>query len=78
MPRFFFDLVDYKAVVADPDGIELPDLETARARAVADAREIVQDGADRGEDRRGWIFQIKDEHAAIVLRVPFANLEPQA
>ena len=77
MPRFFFDLVDYKAVVPDSSGIVLPDLHAARARAVADATEIVREGAGRGEDRRGWRFEVKDESEAIVLRVPFADVEPQ-
>lgn len=78
MPRFFFDLVDYKAVVPDPDGITLPDIEAARARAVTDAREIIREGARRGEDRRSWRFEIKDESHALLLRVPFTGVGSQA
>jgi hypothetical protein len=73
MPRFFFDLVDYKAVAPDPNGTTWPDVEAARVRAVADAREIVSKGARQGEDRRGRTFEINDESQAILVRVPFTD-----
>ena len=73
MPVFFFNFWDHKAYVSDPKGIELPDLDAVRGKALATAREILDDGASQGDDRTGWKFDIKDSREQTVLTVPFAE-----
>ena len=47
MPRFFMHIRTDTTSSEDPDGIELPDLETARAEANADLRHIVAEAIRR-------------------------------
>jgi len=43
MPRFFFPGRDGDALTKDREGIELPDLEAARAEAIAGLRQLAAD-----------------------------------
>ena len=43
MPRYFFDLAMGKQRLHDHHGLELPDDETAREAAIAEAREFLRD-----------------------------------
>ena len=72
MPVFYFNFWDHKAYVSDPKGIELPDLNAVRMRAMNAAREIVDDGKSQGDDRTQWKFDIKDSSDRTVLTVPFS------
>jgi hypothetical protein len=74
MPKFFFDIWDHNAFVPDPDGADLPDLAEVRKQAASDAREILSDGRANGEDRGGWIFDIKDGESRTVLRSRLSDL----
>jgi hypothetical protein len=44
MPRYFFNIQDGKTIL-DDEGIELPDLDSARAQAVTSSGEMLRDGA---------------------------------
>src|SRR5215210_4845161 len=49
MPRFFFRTRQDDGLIEDPDGIELPDLEAARAEAARSVREIVAERLKAGQ-----------------------------
>lgn len=73
MPLFYFNLWDSKAFVADPQGIELPNLDAVREEAIKSALEVLTDGQAKGEDRTGWTFEVKDAQDHTVLQLPFAR-----
>jgi hypothetical protein len=76
MPKFFFHVWDTKAFVADPDGSELPDAAAATKEALANAWGIMQDGQRRGEDRRTWMVEVRDESDRTVVTVPLSKADP--
>jgi hypothetical protein len=65
--------LDHKAFVHDHVGIDLADVPSARRRAAAQARNIIDEGRANGEDRSDWVFEIKDEAAHTVLTMPFSQ-----
>jgi hypothetical protein len=68
MPRYFFHIRTEFDIFADPEGIDLPDLETARAEAL----EVVWDLWDGmivfGS---GAVIEITDETRTVILTLPF-------
>lgn len=54
MPQFPLNIRDGDTLLRDPEGSEFPDLETARAEALAGARDVLGDEikADQVRDRR--------------------------
>ena len=76
MPRFFFHLWDTNAFVPDPDGSELPDTAAARDEALANARGIIREGQRRGEDRRNWLVEVRDESDRTIITLPVSQAEP--
>ena len=62
-----------RGVIADPEGVEHPDLEAAREEALAEARTMTAEGDQKGEERRGWSFKIMDRANQHVLPVAFAE-----
>jgi hypothetical protein len=65
--------LDHKAFVHDHVGTDLADVPSARRRAAAQARNIIDEGRANGEDRSDWVFEIKDEAAHTVLTMPFSQ-----
>ena len=76
MPRFFFHVWDTNAFVADPDGSDLPDDAAAKEEALANARGIMLDGQRRGEDRRGWLVEVRDDADHTIMTVQVSQAEP--
>ena len=68
MPRFFFDIHDGEAFTPDREGLELEDLEAAKAEAKKTLPEIVKDEMPDG-DRRDFTVDVKDIAGQIVWRV---------
>jgi hypothetical protein len=66
MPTYFFDVLDDGEVVADDEGIDLPDLDAARdkKRSGADCRGCVT------RARRHTVFRVRD-HVGRVFTLPF-------
>jgi hypothetical protein len=60
----------------DPDGSDLPDIEAARAEAIAAARDLwamaIVKGIDLSDDR----FEVADDKGKHVLDVPFTEALP--
>jgi hypothetical protein len=67
MPRYFFNIRDGYDVDEDDEGIELPDLEAARAEALATVEELREELADAGNIE----LEIVDETGRRLLTVPF-------
>jgi hypothetical protein len=55
------------------DGIDLPDVATARTEAVRRIRAILEADAERGEVNLNRSFDIRDETGRLLLSVPFAD-----
>lgn len=60
--RFYLDVVTPGGIIRDPDGLELPSLEDARAVALLDARDI-----------SGSSIHICNEARQTLLVVPFRD-----
>ncbi|HST95450.1 MAG TPA: hypothetical protein VLJ78_11810 [Microvirga sp.] len=67
MPRYFFNIRDGYDLDEDDEGIELPDVEAARAEALATVEELRDQLADAGNIE----LEITDETGRRLLTVPF-------
>jgi hypothetical protein len=66
MPRFFLHIRDADGLTRDPEGQELPDLETARQEAVSTAREILGEKLLHGGSLNGRTIEITDESGQVL------------
>ena len=69
MPRYFFNLTDGSAI-RDPDGVELPGLQSARATAVQMASDVARH--KQRPQTAGVSICVTDEHGAEIFRTPLA------
>ena len=60
MPRFYFNIRDGDALIEDPDGSDLRDLDVARAEALAAAREILANRLRSNQILDGQRIEITD------------------
>lgn len=67
MPRFFFNIRDGYDLDEDEEGIDLPDIEAARAEALATVEELRDQLGDAGNIE----LEITDETGRRLLTVPF-------
>jgi hypothetical protein len=65
VPRFFFDIHDGEDFTPDREGLDLDDLEAAKAEAKRTLPEIVKDEMPDG-DRRDFTVDVKDAAGQIV------------
>lgn len=73
MPHFYFHLYNQIGFVPDEEGEDLPDLATAKSRAIENIRSILAGEIGEGRvDLRGRI-EIAREDGAIVASVRFAE-----
>lgn len=68
MPRYFFDIHDGEDFRPDREGLDLDDLEAAKAEAKKTLPDIVKDDMPDG-DRRDVTVDVKDVAGRIVWRV---------
>ena len=67
MPRYYFNIRDGYDVDEDEEGIELPDIEAARAEALATVEELRDELRDAGNIE----LEITDDAGRRLLTVPF-------
>ena len=67
MPRYFFDTYDGSRFVPDPDGIELENLDAAKAEAQGALPDLARD-AIPSNDQNTFIVSVRDEAGQVVLR----------
>jgi hypothetical protein len=71
---YYFNLRADSGLIEDPEGDTYSNLQAAREDAVAKARDLIVEGKQNGEDRRGWGFEIMDRANQPVLTVTFAEV----
>ena len=74
MPRYFFNVINGTGH-QDRDGIELPDLASARIEALKDIEDISRQNfmlIDL-ETRATWYIEICDEAGTVLATVPFSS-----
>jgi hypothetical protein len=69
MPQFYFHVRDADGLTRDPEGQELPDLDTARREAVSAAREILGEKLLHGGSLNGRTIEITDESGQVMGQV---------
>jgi hypothetical protein len=77
MPRFFLNFIKNGAFVEDPEGDEVPDLQSARQIALDTLQEMrrlphIYEDSNKWEARE---FVITDENGSILMKIPFSYLE---
>lgn len=72
MPHYYFHL--YNDIVSmDEEGVDLPDLEAARANGIREAREMMLETVAEGRINFSHRIDIADESGAVVDTVTFAE-----
>ncbi|WP_426127698.1 DUF6894 family protein [Pararhizobium sp. PWRC1-1] len=74
MLRFYFHLRDGEQFEEDIDGIELPDVDSARTEAVVAAREILFEHIALGVPVGGQVFEVCDEEGVMFFNMPLRNI----
>ena len=72
MPRFYFHVFNDETSL-DDEGLELPDLEAARAHAVEGARSLMSDLVWRGRIVLSHHIAIQNEQGELLLDVRFGD-----
>jgi len=71
---YYFDIWTESSLMDDPEGNRYPDLQTACKVAIALARDMIAEGDQKGEDRRGWHIEITNRANQPVRTVAFAEV----
>ena len=74
MPQFYFHIRDASGLTRDPEGQELPDLDTARCEAVSAAREILGERLLHGGSLNGRTIEIADESGQVIATVNASDI----
>lgn len=72
MPRYFFHLHDDLEVV-DEEGVDLPNLETARFEALKAVRDLMAEDVKRGRLTLSHRIEVCDQRGAPVLTVRYGE-----
>ena len=70
---YYFNIRTPSGLIEDPEGETYPSLRVARKDALAKASAMIAEGNQKGEDRRGWRFEIMDRANQQVLTVTFSE-----
>ena len=73
MPRYHFNIDNGIGFVADEEGRELPDLETARAEGFRGIRSILAEDVLHGRIDLAGRLEVIDEAGVLLLTIPFAD-----
>jgi hypothetical protein len=71
---YYFNVRTASGVIEDPEGDIHPSLQAAREAARAQARALIAEGEQTGEDRRSWRVEIMDRANHQVLTVGFSEV----
>jgi hypothetical protein len=78
MPAYYFHIRDNGTLIRDPDGLELPDLEAARAECKRLILSILREEQTMDQLLADRQFQIEDDTGGNVLTIPFRLAVPYA
>lgn len=73
MPAFHFNVYSKAGVIVDIEGIDLPDLASARAEAISDIRALMSEAILRGHDVSGRHLEITDMDGALLMTIAFVE-----
>ncbi len=73
MPRYFFHVCNGDGFTTDEEGLELPDVDAARATAVEGLRDIMASELKDGLLKTASFIEIEDETHELLLTVPFSE-----
>jgi len=73
MARYFFHLRDHTDQILDPEGLELPDIEAARAAALVAARDTLSHDILNGEIDLRYRIDVEDALGAVVYSIPLGD-----
>jgi len=71
MVRYYFSITNGRSF-NDTDGLELPDLEAARAEAIGFASDLMRMEPTR-QDWSSWAIEVMDETRRVVLKLAFSE-----
>lgn len=71
---YYFNIQTGSRLVEDPEGDRYRDLQAAREVAIAMARDLMVEGDQQGESRRGWQIEIMDRANQLVMAVAFEDV----
>jgi hypothetical protein len=74
IPRFFFHLRRGKELIADEDGDDLPDVETAYLTAFSSARELWAAALVRRDDPAAYTFEVAGENGEFLFTLPLTEV----
>jgi len=72
MARYYFNILDGERI-DDEEGLDLPDLETARREAVRSAHSIMADAIWSGRLLLDESIEIVDEHRRVLMTILFRD-----
>jgi hypothetical protein len=70
MPLYYLHIRNGRDLERDPEGVKLPDLDSAHAEALVVARELTDAIPEFNNDT---VIEIADETGRTLLRVPFSD-----
>jgi hypothetical protein len=77
MARYYCHIKQGEQLIQDPDGVELPDLDTARMEAIKGIRDVLAEGIKRGDDDAfDDVLVIANEAGQELLAIPFTDALP--
>jgi enamine deaminase RidA (YjgF/YER057c/UK114 family) len=77
MPRYFRHIRHDGQIIQDPEGIDLPDLEAARAEAIQEIRDILAEAVKSGtDDMIDDALVLTDETGRVLTIIPFLEALP--
>ena len=77
MPRYHFHVFDGE-MGPDTDGIELPNWQDARLKAIRYAGEVLRDYPERVTEHRDWRMEVTDDAGLMLFRFDFCAMAAAA
>jgi hypothetical protein len=74
MPRYFFNIRDDQDMVRDEEGMDLPDLQSAREEAQDCARELLAETVRSHQPIDHKRIEVVDEGGTVVENIKFRDL----
>ena len=74
MTRYFFHLEDRSGRILDPEGIDLPDVDSAHRHALQAARLIICDEVVQGRVDLRQTIRVEDQNGRRLVDLPFRDV----
>jgi hypothetical protein len=71
MPLFFLNIHDKLGFAQDEEGVELPSLEAARAKAIEGIRSLLSDDVKHGRLDFGGRIEVVDDQSGLLTTIHF-------